>query len=74
VRHLVTNVQVIVRDASNADVLLYVTAYMHDSGVKAIAPPKIASPYLLLVVPGTLVRAGNGWKIASVSMNREFEF
>jgi hypothetical protein len=53
VRHVVTNVQVIVRDA--ADVLLYVTAYMHDRGVKAIAPPKIASPYLLLVVPGTLV-------------------
>jgi SnoaL-like domain len=74
VRHVVTNVQVDVRDASNADFLLYVTAYMHDCGVKAIKPPKIESPYLLLVVPGTLVRAGNCWKIASMSMNREFEF
>jgi SnoaL-like domain len=74
VRHVVTNIEVSVRDASTADFILYVTAYMHDSGAKATKPPKITSPYLLLVVPGTLVRAGDDWKIASMSMNREFEF
>ncbi len=47
---------------------------MHDSGTKATKPPKITSPYLLLVVPGTLVKLGDDWKIASMSMNREFEF
>ena len=30
--------------------------------------------HLLLVVPGTLVRLGDAWKIASMSMNREFEY
>jgi hypothetical protein len=74
VRHVVTNIEVNVADASSADFMLYVTAYMHDSGVKAINPPKIQSPYLLLVVPGTLVKIGDDWKIASMSMNREFEF
>ena len=74
VRHVLTNIQVDVADASSADFILYVTAYMHDSGTKATKPPKITSPYLLLVVPGTLVKLGDDWKIASMSMNREFEF
>jgi hypothetical protein len=74
VRHVVTNIEVNVADASRADFILYVTAYMHDSGTKATKPPKIQSPYLLLVVPGTLVRLGDSWKIASMSMNREFEY
>jgi SnoaL-like domain len=74
VRHVVTNVQVDVRDTASADFLLYVTAYRHDSGTKPEKPPKIASPYLLLVVPGTLVRIGEDWRIASMTMNREFEF
>jgi hypothetical protein len=74
VRHVVTNVEVNVRDASTADFILYVTAYMHDSGTKPTKPPKIQSPHLLLVVPGTLARVGEAWKIASMSMNREFEF
>jgi hypothetical protein len=30
--------------------------------------------HLLLVVPGTLGRLGDAWKIASMSMNREFEY
>ena len=74
VRHVVTNIQVDVADASRAEFILYVTAYMHDTGTKVTRPPKIQSPYLLLVVPGTLVRVGEDWKIASMSMNREFEF
>jgi hypothetical protein len=74
VRHVVTNIEVNVADASRADFILYVTAYMHDSGTKATKPPKIQSPYLLLVVPGTLVRLGDSWKIASMSMNREFKY
>jgi hypothetical protein len=74
VRHVVTNIQVDVGDASTAEFILYVTAYMHDTGTKAISPPKIQSPYLLLVVPGTLVKVDDDWKIASMSMNREFEF
>ncbi|MGZ5998958.1 MAG: nuclear transport factor 2 family protein [Rhizomicrobium sp.] len=74
VRHVVTNTQVDVVDASNAKFVLYVTAYMHDTGTKATRPPKIQSPYLLLVVSGTLVKVGNDWKIANMSMNREFEF
>jgi hypothetical protein len=32
VRHTLTNIQVDVADASSADFILYVTAYMHDSG------------------------------------------
>jgi hypothetical protein len=74
VRHVITNVQVDVQDANAADFLLYVTAYIHDSGVKADKPPKIQMPSLLLVVPGRLVKQGDNWKIASMSMNREFEF
>jgi hypothetical protein len=74
VRHVITNIQVDVVDAAAAEFTLYVTAYMHDSGVKAAAPPKIQSPSLLLVVPGGLVKVGDQWKIAHMSMNREFEF
>lgn len=74
VRHVVTNTQVEVVDATSADFILYVTAYMHDTGEKPTRPPKIQSPYLLLVVPGTLTKIGDDWKIASISMNREFEF
>jgi hypothetical protein len=74
VRHILTNIQVDVADALRADFILYVTAHMHDSGTKTTKPPKITSPYLLLVVPGTMVKAGDDWKIASMSMNREFEF
>ena len=74
VRHVVTNVQIDVVDADHAEALLYITAYMHDSGVKVLTPPKIRAPYLVLVVPGWLVRVSGAWKIASMSMNREFEF
>ena len=34
VRHVVTNVQIEVTDAMTAEFLLYVTAYIHDSGTK----------------------------------------
>ena len=74
VRHVITNTQVDVQGAHTADFLLYVTAYIHDSGVKADKPPKIQMPSLLLVVPGKMVKQGDDWKIASMSMNREFEF
>lgn len=74
VRHVVTNTQVDVQGGHTADFLLYITAYIHDSGVKASSPPKIQMPSLLLVVPGKMVKQGDDWKIASMSMNREFEF
>ena len=74
VRHVVTNMQVDIVDAAAAEFVLYVTAYMHDSGVRATKPPKIQSPYLLLVVPGVLTKLREDWKIASMTMNREFEF
>jgi hypothetical protein len=74
VRHVITNVQVDVKDDAAADFLLYVTVYIHDSGEKATKPPKIQMPSLLLVVPGQMVKRGDAWKIASMSMNREFEF
>jgi len=74
VRHIVTNVVVEAESETSAQFTLYVTAYMHDSGELAKAPPKIRMPYLMLVVPGRLVRIGDQWKIASMSMNREFEF
>ena len=74
VRHVITNTQVDVVDAATAEFILYVTAYVHDSGVKAVTPPKIQSPSLLLVVPGGMVKVGDDWKIAHMSMNREFEF
>jgi hypothetical protein len=74
VRHVITNIQVDVTSEATAEILLYVTAYIHDSGVKATKPPKIQMPSLLLVVPGQMVKRDDGWKIASMSMNREFEF
>ena len=74
VRHVITNIQVDVLDELTADFLLYVTAYIHDSGTKAVTPPKIQMPSLLLVVPGQLVKWGDAWKISGMSMNREFEF
>jgi hypothetical protein len=74
VRHVVSNVQVDVVDADTAASLLYVTAYMHDSGEKPTNPPKIRSPYLVLVVSARLVRTEAGWKIARMDMSREFEF
>lgn len=74
VRHVVSNVQVDVTDAASAEFLLYITAYIHDTGSRPLEPPKIRSPYLLLVVPGALVKIGEDWKIARMTMNREFEF
>jgi hypothetical protein len=74
VRHVITNIQIDVLDASRAAFVLYVTAYMHDSGVKVTKPPKIQSPYLLLVAPGEFVKLGTEWKLATMTMNREFEF
>jgi hypothetical protein len=74
VRHTLTNIQVDVADASSADFILYVTAFMHDSGDQGDEAAENHVPYLLLVVPGTLVKLGDDWKIASMSMNREFEF
>ena len=74
VRHVITNVQVDVTDESSAEFMLYVTAYIHDSGTKAADPPKIQMPSLLLVVPGQMVKWDGQWKVASMSMNREFVF
>jgi SnoaL-like protein len=74
VRHVVTNVQVTVLDANTARSLLYVTAYQHDTGEPAPAPPVIRSPSLLLEVPGELVRTEDGWRISSLTMTRVFEF
>jgi SnoaL-like domain len=74
VRHVVTNLQIDVIDADTAAALLYVTAYRHDSGAKQVDPPRIRTPYLLLVVPGWLRRTEAGWKIVRMEMNREFEF
>jgi hypothetical protein len=73
-RHVVTNVQVTALDADKAQSLLYVTAYQHDTGEQATAPPVIRSPSLLLVVPGELVRTEEGWRISSLTMTRVFEF
>jgi SnoaL-like domain len=73
-RHVVTNVQVKALDADKAQSLLYVTAYQHDTGEQATAPPVIRSPSLLLVVPGELVRTEEGWRISSLTMTRVFEF
>ena len=56
VRHVVTNVEVTALDVDRAKSILYVTAYQHDTGEQATAPPVIRSPSLLLVVPGELVR------------------
>ncbi len=74
VRHVITNIQVDVKDTTSTDFILYVTAYTHDSGVKADTPPVIQMPSLLLVVLGELVKRGDDWKIARMSMNREFVF
>lgn len=74
VRHVITNVQVDVVDAMTAQFVLYVTAYMQDSGKKPDKVPKIQMPHLLLVVPGKMANVGGAWKIAHMSMNREFEF
>jgi hypothetical protein len=74
IRHVVTNVEVTVLDADTARSLLYVTAYQHDTGEQATAPPVIRSPSLLLTVPGELVRTDDGWKISSLTMTRVFEF
>jgi hypothetical protein len=74
VRHVITNIQVDVQDEATADFLLYVTAYIHDSGTKAVDPPTIQMPSLLLWVPGQMVKWNGQWKVASMSMNREFVF
>jgi SnoaL-like domain len=74
VRHVVTNIQIDVLGADAAEALLYVTAYMHDTGKRETSPPRIRSPYLVLVVPGRLARSDAGWKIVRMEMNREFEF
>lgn len=74
VRHVVTNIQIDVKDDRSADFVLYITAYQHDTGAKPTAPPKIRGPSLVLSVPGRLTKAGATWKIAEMSMNRAFEF
>jgi hypothetical protein len=74
VRHVVTNISIDVADDTSAGFTLYVTAYMHDSGEKSTSLPTIRAPYLLLTVPGRMVRVAEDWKIATMSMNRVFEF
>jgi hypothetical protein len=74
VRHVVSNIQIDVKDAASAEFLLYITAYQHDTGTKPTAPPKIRGPSLVLSVPGKLSKIGADWKIASMAMNRAFEF
>lgn len=74
VRHVVTNVLVDATDSNEAEAVLYLTAYHHDGGEKLAKPPKIKSPYLLLVVTATLIRTDGGWRIATQTMKREFEF
>jgi len=74
VRHVVTNVLVTAIDEATAEMVLYLTAYQYDSGTKAATPPTIRSPSLLLVVPGRLVKTGGDWRIAEMTMNREFVF
>ena len=44
VRHVVTNVQIDVLAADAAMSLLYLTAYMHDTGAKLPGPPASARP------------------------------
>jgi hypothetical protein len=61
-------------DTDTAASLLDITDYIHDAGERQAKPPQIRSPYLVLVVPGQLVRTEAGWKIARMEMNREFEF
>jgi hypothetical protein len=74
VRHVVTNVQIDVLGPDLANSLLYVTAYMHDSGAPQTEPARIRAPYLILTAPGRLARTDEGWKIAYLEMIREFEF
>ena len=74
VRHVITNVLVDAVDETTAEAVLYVTAYHHDSGVEDGPPPRIKSPYLLLVATATLVKTGETWRIAVQTMKREFEF
>ena len=74
VRHVITNVLVDAIDSVTAKVVLYLTAYQHDTGARIEMPPKIPSPSLLLVVTATLVRTDAGWRIAEQTMKREFEF
>jgi hypothetical protein len=74
VRHVVTNILVDVVDRNTAETLLYITAYMHDTGTAPTAVPVIRMPYLLLTVPGRMVRVRDEWKILSMTMNRTFEF
>jgi hypothetical protein len=74
VRHVVTNLQIDVVSRDAASSLLYVTAYMYDSGERQSAPAKVRAPYLVLTAPGRLVRTEDGWRIACLEMIREFEF
>lgn len=74
VRHVVTNIQITVKDERHADSLLYLTAYMADTGSRPTEPPPISAPSLLLDVPGKLVLTPQGWRIASLTMTRVFVF
>jgi SnoaL-like domain len=74
VRHVLTNVLVDVMDATNANAVLYLTAYQFDSGQRLTAPPSIRSPSLLLVVTAHLVKTDDNWLIAEQKTTREFEF
>ena len=73
-RHVITNLHVTPDGAGGADFVLYLTAYMHDDGKGAPPPVRIAGPAMLIVVEGRLRETAEGWRIARMAMNREFEF
>ena len=74
VRPLYTKVQIDVADASTRGLFLYVTAYMHDSGTKPTKPANYSVALSVAGRAGPMVKCGEDWKVASMSMNREFEF
>jgi hypothetical protein len=75
VRHVVTNIAVTPLGADRARFQLYLTVYARDIGVMPNAtPPIIASPFLLLTVPGSFVLFDGAWLIAEMTMNRTFVF
>ncbi len=63
IRHVVTNIQIIVEDENNASSAEYVTIYRFDSEEKLDGPAPLDGPGVIFLYQDKLVRTDSGWKI-----------
>ena len=73
-RHVLSNVLVTPLSEDTAEVVSYITVYLHTAGVGAPLPLPLATPFRVLVSYSRHVLVGNSWQIADLRLTPQFEF